>query len=106
MYLCYDRKNGVEYGKVCCSHWVDGKDRKTYINLGRVIDKQNHIFKNRKRGLFRYDPEQDLYFDVDESKYSSSPVTHSPSLILSFGDVWFLNEYLKSTGLLECLKAV
>lgn len=106
MYLCYGRKNGVEYGKVCCSHWVDGKDRKTYINLGRVIDKQNHIFKNRKRGLFRYDPEQDLYFDVDESKYSSSPVTHSPSLILSFGDVWFLNEYLKSTGLLECLKAV
>ncbi|WP_289220770.1 hypothetical protein [Ileibacterium valens] len=56
MYLCYDRKNGVVYGKVCCSHWVDGKDRKTYINLGRVIDKKNYIFKNRKRGLFRYFP--------------------------------------------------
>lgn len=52
MYLCYDRKNGVEYGKVCCSHWVDGKDRKTYINLGRVIDKQNHIFKTVSEDCF------------------------------------------------------
>ena len=49
MYISYDRKNGVEYGKICCSHWIDGKDRKTYINLGRVIDKDNHIFKTERK---------------------------------------------------------
>lgn len=106
MYLSYDRKNGIEYGKLCCSHWIDGKDRKTYVNLGRVIDKEKHIFKNRKRGLFRYDPENDLYFKLDEDELSSSSAFESKPLILGFGDVWFLNEYLKSTGLSDCLDAV
>ncbi len=46
MPIGYDMKKGVEYGKICCSHWIDGKDKKTYVNLGRVIDKEKLIFKN------------------------------------------------------------
>ena len=106
MYISYDRKNGVEYGKICCSHWIDGKDRKTYINLGRVINKDEHIFKNRKKGLFRYDPENDLYISLDEDSFSSAPSSESRQLILNFGDVWFLSQYLRSTGLSDCLESV
>lgn len=106
MHIGYDTKKGVEYGKLCCSHWVDGKDKKTYINLGRIIDKEKHIFKNRQRGLFQYLPEQDEYILLDESEYASMPAKPASSLILNFGDAWFLHQYLENSGLSKCIEAV
>lgn len=106
MHIGYDIKKGVEYGKVCCSHWVDGKDKKTYINLGRVIDKERHIFKNRKMGLFQYDLQTGEYLPLDEDEFSSSAAQRTHALILNFGDSWFIDQYLRQSGLYECVQAV
>lgn len=106
MHIGYDMKKGVEYGKICCSHWVDGKDKKTYINLGRVIDKEKLIFKNRQRGMFQFIPERNEYISLDESEYSQSSAGTSHSLILNFGDSWFLDQYLRQTGLYECIQRI
>lgn len=103
MHIGYDIKNGVEYGKICCSHWIDGKDKKTYTNLGRVIDKQKHIFKNRKRGLFQFDVLTGEYHSLDEDEYSSSGSSSRHALILNFGDAWFIDKYLHESGLYECI---
>ena len=105
MHIGYDLKNGVEYAKLCCSHWVDGKDKKTYVNLGRVIDKENHIFKNRERGLFRYDLRSNEYFPIDPDEYSLD-AGKKKMRIFSFGDVWFLDQYLRKTGLDRVLRSI
>lgn len=106
MHIGYDTKKGIEYGKLCCSHWVNGKDKKTYINLGRVIDKEKHIFKNRQRGLFQYIPEKDEYILLDEREYASLPAKPASALILNFGDAWFLHRYLRESGFSKCIEAV
>lgn len=46
-YIVYDKKKGVEYGKVCWSKRDGDQIRKTFLNLGRVIDKDKHMFQNR-----------------------------------------------------------
>ena len=53
MFIAYDTKNGIEYGKLVTSKRVNGKVSKDYINLGRVLDKDKGIFQNRERGVFR-----------------------------------------------------
>lgn len=106
MHIGYDMKKGVEYGKICCSHWIDGKDKKTYVNLGRVIDKEKLIFKNRQRGLFQFIPENNEYISLDESEYSLPAASSRHSLILNFGDSWFLDQYIRQTGLFECIEKI
>lgn len=106
MHIGYDTKKGIEYGKICCSHWIDGKDKKTYINLGRVIDKEKHIFKNRQRGLFQYVPESNEFIPLDESEYSSPSSGTEHALILNFGDAWFLDQYMRKSGLDECISKI
>ena len=43
----------------------DGKDtEKTYTYLGRIIDRNAGIYKNRKRGLFTFDPATNQFGEV------------------------------------------
>ena len=55
MHITYDIKNGVEYAKLCQSIRCGKKIEKTSVNLGRVINKEKGIYKNRERGVFIYD---------------------------------------------------
>ncbi|MDD3028247.1 MAG: transposase [Erysipelotrichaceae bacterium] len=99
MFIAYDIKNGIEYGKVCTSIREGKKVKKNYTNLGRVLDKERGIFQNRTLGVFTYSV---------ENGYGKSPVDFVPDsngdrgkmkLILDFGDSFFIDEYLKQTGL-------
>ena len=56
MYINYKIKGGIEYAMVVTSVRKGntvGKDKPLY--LGRVLDKENNIFKSRERGVFTYD---------------------------------------------------
>ena len=66
MFIEYKMINNIEYAMLVSSVRVDGKVKKgKRINLGRVIDKQKSIYKNRERGLFTYNNETDQYGNVD-----------------------------------------
>ena len=66
MFIEYKMINNIEYAMLVSSVRVDGKVKKgKRINLGRVIDKQKSIYKNRERGLFTYNKETDQYGNVD-----------------------------------------
>ena len=55
MFIEYKMINNIEYAMLVSSVRIDGKVKKgKRINLGRVIDKQKSIYKNRERGLFTY----------------------------------------------------
>jgi len=98
MFIAYDIKNGVEYAKLCTSKREDGKVKKTYENLGRVLDKDKGIFNNRERGVFTYSLEKG---------YGKAPADFVPEaltkrgktkLILDFGDSFFVEQLFKKSG--------
>ena len=104
MYLAYDKKNGVEYAKICTGKRIDGKVNIDQISLGRVIDKEKHIFHNRKRGFFSYDVETDSYCEVDSSAMPVLKRKNSKEkAILSFGDAWFLDWFIKEINLYDAI---
>jgi transposase len=97
MFIAYDTKNGVEYAKLCHSVREGKKVKKTYTNLGRVLDKERGIYQNRNRGVFTYSLEKG---------YGKAPVDFVPEiksanwkmkLILDFGDTFFIDELLKQS---------
>jgi len=108
--ISYFTRNGIEYAK------TDGKSvrigsRVTKENqqyIGRVIDKENHVFCNRERGMFTYDPVTGEYGIADDHYDSSlkQDKRKKEKLLLDFGDVYFLDQLLVKTGYDEVLKAV
>ena len=112
MYINYNIVNGKEYGTVTASV-RKGKSvsKGKQIYLGRVIDKENGIFKNRERGLFKYDLATDSYSSVSadfeepkdqrKTKYQKRPV-----LIVSFGDIYLLDSFMNKSGIMSAVNAI
>jgi hypothetical protein len=105
MYIAYDKKNGVEYAKLCTSRRSGKKTSKDYVNLGRVLDKEAGIFKNRERGVFSYNVKDNTYGSPPES-FVIPGQPEREQLILDFGDVFFLDIFIKECGLESIIKAI
>lgn len=112
MYINYKIKGGIEYAMVVTSVRKGAsvtKEKPMY--LGRVIDKERSIFRNRERGLFVYDINTNTFGKVPpefqepagqrRTKYPARPM-----LIVSFGDVFLLDRFLKDSGLAMAVDAV
>jgi hypothetical protein len=98
MFIAYDVKRGIEYAKLCESKRAGGKVEKNYIHLGRVLDKESGIYKNQELGIFTY--------DLPSNTYGKAPTEYVPPvlggkerLILDFGDVYFLEQFIRTKGL-------
>ena len=108
MYIGYDVKNGVKYAKICKSERVDGKVKTTQVSLGRVIDEDAGIYKNRRLGVFTYDIANDTYGSPDPSVVI--PVIRrkntSEKLVLDFGDTFFVDQYITRIGLKPAIAAM
>lgn len=105
MFIGYDVKNGAEYAKICTSARKGKNVSKDYINLGRVLDKERGIYKNRKQGVFTY--------DLGTNTYGEAPADYVPpepgrkeNLILDFGDAYFLDQFMRENGLYDPAGAV
>jgi hypothetical protein len=106
MNITYDKKAGGFYAKLCRqAKRKDGKTHKTYENLGKVIDKEKGIYQNRERGVFIYDLENDVYSKPDAG-YQLPGAPTNEKLILDFGDIYFLDTYLRREGFNATLDAV
>jgi len=106
MHIVYDIKNGNEYAKLCTSTRAGKSILKDFTNLGRVLDKDAGIYKSRERGVFTY--------DLQTGKYGKAPAEFVPppsagrkeSLLLDFGDIFFLEQFIRSQGLLPPIDAI
>ena len=112
MYINYNTVNGIEYGTLTSSvrsgHKV-GKSGQVY--LGRVIDKERGIFKNRERGLFTYDLKTNTFGSVPAeyeapSLQRKTKYPRRTSLVVSFGDIFLLDEYIRESGLRKAVDAI
>lgn len=106
MYIAYDIKNGVEYAKLVKSTRHGQKVSKEYKNLGRVMDKENNIFKSRELGIYQYDIANDYYDKNPNWSGSTSPVEYPERkpdrrehLILDFGDTYLIDSFIHNNGL-------
>ncbi|MDR0752406.1 MAG: hypothetical protein LBF12_07520 [Christensenellaceae bacterium] len=95
-------KNEKEYATFCPS---DRRHGGSDIYLGCVVDKEKGIFHNHKQGIFKFtikNGREDLlandmmYYPFLNDKSNDLIKKH---LIVGFGDCWFLDTMLKSSGL-------
>ena len=85
-FIRYETKNGIEYASVYKARREGGKKVNDTEYLGRVVDKEKGIFRNRARGTF--------HFSFENGVVETSP-PKMEKLILDFGDSFFLVEMLK-----------
>lgn len=112
MYINY-KKNGDAYYAMVVKSVRNGNtvSKEETIYLGRVIDKEKHIYKNRERGLYIYNLETNSY-DKVPADYIEPEIQHKTkyptrqALILSFGDVFFMNEFIKLTKFRDAINAI
>ena len=112
MYINYNTVNGIEYGTLTSSvrsgHKVGKSDQ---VYLGRVIDKERGIFKSRDRGLFTYDLKTNTFGSVP-AEYETPSLQRKTKyprravLVVSFGDIFLLDEYLRKSGLQQAVDAI
>jgi len=107
MFIAYDSKSGIEYAKLCESKREGQKVSKKYVNLGRVLDKKNNIFQNRERGVFVYNLASNLYENPPENFVPKvKKCNRKESLILDFGDTFFLDNFIRKNGLNDVINSL
>jgi hypothetical protein len=105
------KKTKQLYASFCRGNWVDGKSKSETVWLGKVIDKEDNIFKSRERGIYRFTP-PDIFAHIaaDEAEYYqiaapgsySTEVKNTTSVV--FGSIYLVFEVIKKCGLLEIFK--
>jgi hypothetical protein len=94
-FIRYEQKNGVEYASVYRAKRIGTKKTNDIEWLGRVIDKENGIYRSRERGTFT--------FTLDDGVIEQQP-TVIEKLILDFGDSYFVDKMLERNGFKALIK--
>lgn len=103
MHIVYRKKDGHEYASAGRSVRNGDKVKKEYVYLGKVLDKEKGIYENRKMGV--------IGFDLEKGVFTSPALDDIPrrepdeKLILDFGDAYFLDLFMRSSGIMECVDA-
>jgi hypothetical protein len=101
-FIHYQTKNNAEYASIYTPRWKNGGKYNDIENLGRVIDKQNGIFRSRKRGLFKFTL-KDGFIELSNSKYNIFPEKINT---LIFGDVYISYKILLQDGYIDLFKNI
>ena len=94
-----DHKNGKEYHTLVESKRVNGKKVDVpVLYLGRLIDREKGMYRNRERGTFVYNSQ--------EGAIETAQPIAKEKLILDFGDSFILDELLARTGFKDIMTSV
>jgi transposase len=105
MYITYNIKTGIEYATLCVSTRNGKNVLKKRTNLGRVLDKEQSIYQNRERGVFTYDLSTNTYGKAP-AEFVPPKISRKESLILDFGDAFFLDSFIRTKGLRPIIDAI
>lgn len=107
MYIIYSGSS-KQYASAAVSK-RDGSDTSIdYLYLGRVIDRDNNIYKSKERGLFKFDVSTGTFSNVPEN-YVSAPVGDSRKkkrVSVDFGDTFLVDSFLHSSGLMDVADSI
>jgi hypothetical protein len=105
MHITYDIKKGITYAKACKSKRNGEKVEKEYIYLGRVLDKEKGIYQNQERGVYKYEVGKNAYGEAPE-EYVAKKSGRKETLILDFGDAYFLEKFIKASGIEKVIERI
>jgi hypothetical protein len=97
-YIRYvNNPSGAVYAALVDGERVGKSVKQKYLgSLGLVIDRDNGIFKNRERGIYRYSVESGYSEIPSGSEYAGVGKPEKEKLILDFGDSFVLDKYLRT----------
>jgi hypothetical protein len=97
-YIRYiNNPSGAVYASLVDGERVGKSVKQKYLgSLGLVIDRENGIFKNRERGIYRYSIESGCSEMPSGSEYVGAGAPEKEKLILDFGDSFVLDKYLRA----------
>lgn len=107
MYIIYSGA-GDQYASAAVSKREGENTSISYTYLGRVLDREKGIYKSKDRGVFSFDAATGTYGPAPED---FAPVAHEDSrkvkrVSVDFGDTFFMDSFLHSSGLMEVLDKV
>lgn len=110
MTISYQTQGGHTYATLCTVTRDGKKNNKIYRGaLGRVIDRERHIFYNRERGLYMLDPiTEDIQpapDDVQPPKRKSRLKVAAQTVQLVFGDVYLIDRFARDSGFYKVLES-
>lgn len=116
MFISYSQKKGFLYASITTSRRDGAVVTKEYVNLGRVLDKERGIYRNRQKGVFTYDINTDTYGPAP-ADFISPPKTRrgryytvgrkkKSFLSMQFGDVFFFDQFYRKTGIAKAVEAI
>lgn len=100
MFITYNKKGNYLYARVDRSIRKGKTVVKESFNLGRVIDKEKGIYKNRERGIFTYDLDTGTFGPAPEG-LTDKPAEAKEKLILDFGDSFLLKSFIDNNPVLK-----
>ena len=95
MFVSYSRKGDKTYAKMVTSRRIGGVVAGETSNLGRVVDRERHVFRSRERGTSALGPKGDEFGPALAGGWPVPP----ERLVLDFGDAWALDSLATSEGL-------
>ncbi len=110
--ITYYIKGGTEYARISGkSVRINGQPRKvkgTALELGKVIDKELHVFCSQKRGMYTYNPETEEFGPAPEHCISEvrEDKRKKMKVGLDFGGSFFLSELIKKMKYTEVIDAI
>ncbi len=96
MFITYTKKNGNLYARIDVAKRKGKSVVKETTNLGRVLDKEKGIYKNRERGIFTYDLTTNTYGSVGNDFIDPTTTPKKEELVLDFGDTYLLFEFINN----------
>ena len=109
MHIIYHQAGGATYARLAESYREGNRVMKRTTNLGKVIDKENGIYQNRDRGIFKFDIATMEYSELSQKQLPDTCIKDIPpreKLILDFGDTYLVDQFLANSGLKFAINAV
>jgi hypothetical protein len=100
-FIHYQKIKGILYASIYTPKKVNGKKDNQPQYLGRVIDKDKGLYRNKQRGVFKY--------SLTGGFSEPSPADQSlkeENLILDFGDAWVMYRILQEHGYWELFRSI
>ena len=94
MHIIYHQTSGATYARLAESYREGNRVMKRTTNLGKVIDKENGIYQNRDRGIYKFDIATMEYSELSPKQLPDTCIKDVPlseKLILDFGDTYLVD---------------
>ncbi|MDR3186701.1 MAG: transposase [Christensenellaceae bacterium] len=111
--------NRLEYGSIQKSVWVNGTCKsETLLWLGKVLNKEEMIFKSRKNGIYKFTPPDTItplstgeigYFGIPTNTTAQPLIgkelaeIYEPANCLSFGGVYVASQLLRQSTIADII---